>query len=104
VYIAQYGMTEKRRNNRQVFTEKVRLSWTDNQGLFRSINVAGIDISATGMRVRSRDPLPSQIYVQLESGSKRLSGTARVRYCTPRGMDYILGLEFSGGLCWTPDS
>ena len=95
---------ELRRHNRSEKAAPLQLIWKDRQGLDRFINGAIIDISESGVRVEVRDPLEKQTYVTLQSVSLGLHGSASVKSCTRKGMKYLVGLEFSGGMKWKPKS
>jgi hypothetical protein len=95
---------ELRRHARSGKSAPVQLIWKDRQGLDRFINGSIIDVSESGVRVELREPLEKQIYVTLQAVSLGLHGSASVRTCARKGMKYVVGLEFSGGLKWKPKS
>ncbi len=93
---------ELRRHARADKSAPLQLIWKDRQGLDRFINGSILDVSESGIRVELREPLEKQTYVTLQAASLGLHGSASVRTCTRKGMKYIVGLEFSGGLKWKP--
>jgi hypothetical protein len=95
---------ELRRHGRSEKSAPLQLIWKDRQGLDRFINGAIIDISESGVRVEVREPLEKQTYVTLQSVSLGLHGSASVKSCARKGMKYVVGLEFSGGMKWKPKS
>jgi hypothetical protein len=66
------------------------------------INGKTLDISTSGMRVEVSDPIDRQTYVTLQCAALGLHGSASVRTCNRKGMKFVIGLEFSGGLKWKP--
>jgi PilZ domain len=91
-----------RRHARADQSAPLQLIWKDRQGIDRFINGRIINVSESGIRVEVSEPLEKQTYVTLQAASLGLHGTASVRACTRKGMKYIVGLEFSGGLKWKP--
>ncbi len=81
---------EPRRTAREIYS----ICWHDPNGLTRSAQVRGIDLSRAGVGISSPAELPvgASVYVQAESGSPAGYGT--VRHCTFAGSDYTVGLEF----------
>jgi hypothetical protein len=78
--------------------------WKDRAGEDKFINGRALDISESGMRIEVSEPMEKQTYVTLQCVSLGLHGTASVRTCTRKGMKYVVGLEFSGGMKWKPKS
>jgi hypothetical protein len=93
-------MSEKRQSPRTKCNQKVRVTWTDASGLYRTMQGRCVDVSNSGIRLEVPERLEQRIFVQLQDELKKLNGTACVRYCTGGGRRYIAGLEFSGGLRW----
>jgi hypothetical protein len=82
----------------------LQLMWKDRQSIDRFISGNVVDVSESGIRVELRDPLEKQTYVTLQAASLGLQGSASVKSCMRKGMKYVVGLEFSGGLKWKPKS
>ncbi|MFN7939060.1 MAG: PilZ domain-containing protein [Bryobacteraceae bacterium] len=91
---------EKRRSARTSKTGKVKLSWTSN-GQERMALGDLLDISTGGMRISTLDRLPQGTAIRFQSETIRLHGSAIVRHCTQKGLRYVLGVEFLGGLTWS---
>jgi len=87
--------SDKRRKQRQLFDCGLEISWKDAHGIGRTINVRAIDLSNSGVRVESGEPieLGTEVYVRAESYG--LTGTTKVRHSSRRGSKYVLGLEFN---------
>ncbi len=94
-----------RRDPRRVVNETYYLSWQDGHGggngsgsgngSVKSFEVQGIDLSASGIRVRSSHPIPAGtlLFIQCQGGT--LAGYCIVRHCTPYRSGYGIGLEFN---------
>ncbi|HTB17253.1 MAG TPA: PilZ domain-containing protein [Bryobacteraceae bacterium] len=91
-----------RRHARAEKSSPVQMVWKDRAGVDRYVNGKSLDISPAGMRVEVSEPIEKQTYVTLHSVALALQGSASVRTCTRKGMKYVVGLEFSGGLQWKP--
>jgi hypothetical protein len=61
-----------------------------------------LDVSPSGMRVEVAAPIEKQTYVTVQCPALSLHGRASVRTCARKGVKYVVGLEFSGGLQWKP--
>jgi len=88
-------MSDKRRKQRQLFDCALEISWHDAQATSRTLAVHAIDLSNSGIRVESSEPidLHTEVYVRAERYG--LTGSTSVRHCGRRGTKYVLGLEFS---------
>ncbi|MGA2214198.1 MAG: PilZ domain-containing protein [Bryobacteraceae bacterium] len=95
---------ELRRHPRTPISAPLQLTWKDRQGIDRFLNGHTLDVSESGIRVELRDPLEKQTIVTLQAASLGLQGAASVKNCVRKGMKFLVGLEFSGGLKWKPKS
>jgi hypothetical protein len=95
---------ELRRHARSAKSATVQLIWKDRAGEDKFVSGSTVDISESGIRIEVRDPIDKQTYVTLQCVTLGLHGTASVRTCTRKGTKFIVGLEFSGGLRWKPQS
>jgi hypothetical protein len=93
-----------RRHSRSAKSAPVTAVWKDRAGADKFGNGRALDISESGMRIEVSEPIEKQTYVTLQCVSLGLHGTASVRTCTRKGMKYVVGLEFSGGMKWKPKS
>ena len=91
-----------RRHHRTPVMAQVELNWTDARGTEKFITGEIIDVSESGMRIRTREPLTRQMYVTLRAERIGLHGRASVRTCAKQGTKHVVGLEFAGGLKWKP--
>jgi hypothetical protein len=76
--------------------------WKDRTGEDKYVTGRSLDISASGLRVEVSHPIDKQTYVTLQCAALALHGTASVRTCARKGLKYVVGLEFSGGMKWKP--
>jgi PilZ domain len=93
-----------RRHSRSEHAATVRLIWKDRAGVDKFINGRTVDISESGMRIEVPEPIEKRTYVTLQCSDLGLHGAASVRSCARKGMKYVVGLEFSGGLQWSAKS
>lgn len=91
---------EKRRSARIPQSGKVKFSWTSD-GQERMAIGDLLDVSAGGMRISSVQRLPAGQAIRFQAETLRLHGSAIVRHCTQKGLRYVLGVEFLGGLTWS---
>src|SRR5690348_15867012 len=88
-------MTDKRRKQRQLFDCSLEISWKDAEGSSRMMGVHAIDLSNSGIRVESSEPIDLHTDVYVRAERYGLTGTTSVRHCCRRGSRYVLGLEFN---------
>jgi hypothetical protein len=93
---------ELRRHERADQSLPVQIVWQDRSGTDRFINGRTLNVSKSGMRVETGEQIDRLTYVTVQCVALGVHGRASVRSCTRKGMKYILGLEFSGGLQWKP--
>jgi len=91
-------MSDKRRKQRQLFDCALEIAWHDAQATSRTLTVHAIDLSNSGIRVESSEPIELHTEVYVHAERYGLTGSTSVRHCSRRGGKYVLGLEF------TPDS
>ena len=94
------GKGELRRHSRIEKSSPVRIVWQDRSGTGRLVNGRSLDISPSGIRVEVPEPIDKQTYVTVQCNALGLHGTASVRTCTRKGLRFVVGLEFSGGMQW----
>ena len=88
-------MSDKRRKQRQLFDCSLEISWQDLQTGSRTLTVRAIDLSNSGIRVESNEPIELRTEVYVRAERYGLSGCTSVRHCGHRGAKYVLGLEFN---------
>jgi len=91
--------TQLRHQGRQAFQCKLRVHWQEEGGREVFAVAHTVDISETGMCIVIPNSIPVRSYVHVKADNHpHLSGTASVRFCVRKGMNYAVGLEFSGGV------
>jgi hypothetical protein len=88
-------MSDKRRKQRQLFDCAMEITWQDGQGNSRTLQVRAIDLSNSGIKVESSEPVELHTGVYVRAERYGLTGSTSVRHCGRRGSKYVLGLEFN---------
>lgn len=91
-------MGDLRQTGRFQSAGKVTLSWIDRQGHPCTVNGECLDISQGGIRVRMKLALDVRTYVTVKFAHANVHGSASVRSCIRERMDYVAGLQFTGGM------
>ena len=91
-----------RRHNRMDTQAIVHIMWKDPLGNDKFTKARTLDVSEAGIRVEVPERIPERSYVTFRVDELSLHGTASVRTCNPKGLKYIVGLEFSTGMKWKP--
>jgi hypothetical protein len=91
---------DRRRHPRLVPGARVEAYWQDGQGVSRCTQGRCLDISESGLRMETIEPIPVRTYINLRVDKFQMHGSASVRHSVRRSGKYILGVEFSGGLRW----
>jgi len=86
---------DKRKKQRQLFDGVLEIYWKDGIGNSRITNVRAIDLSKTGVRVESPEPIEQRTEVYVRAEQYGLTASTIVRHCNHRGSKYVLGLEFN---------
>ena len=98
-------VTERlRRQTRVPLNARVKLLWTGDNGEPCFCVATAVNISESGLRLESNHAVPLRSYVNFQVEGTDVKGSASVRSCQHQGMKFCIGLEFTGGLRWTPDS
>src|SRR5258706_11478193 len=91
-------MKQKRRQTREAFECKLRLHWQDSSGRESYAVATTTDISESGLSIVLPNRIEPRTFVRVKADDyPELSGTASVRFCLRKGMNYNVGLEFAGG-------
>ncbi len=102
--MAQRPNGTQRRHVRHRIEPRVEISYQGGDGLYHRLNGICTDISESGIQVEINGPIPVQTYVTITVSNPKLRGSASVRYSRPKGVKFLVGLEFSGGLTWNPEA
>jgi hypothetical protein len=98
-------MAEKgdlRRHGRIQAGSIVELVWKDRLGNEKFTKARALDISESGMRVEVPEQISEGSYVTFRADELALHGRGSVKTCRGKGIRYVVGLEFSGGMKWKP--
>lgn len=93
-----------RRHPREPIAARVRISWVPPGGATQYVIGNALDISESGMRIKSAEALPVGQYVHFQLDGVQFRGPASVRSCTRSTAKHEIGLEFSNGVKWKPVS
>ena len=88
----QVNLRQERRGH---ITGTYSLCWQADDGVSRSAEAEGRNISASGICVRAGEFLAPGLVVYLQGPPNTAGGYAIVRHCTLAGGGYSVGLEFS---------
>ena len=75
-------MSDKRRKQRQLFDCSLEISWKDSQGISRTISAQAIDVSNSGIRVETSEPIEMHIEVYVRAERYGLTGSTTIRHCS----------------------
>lgn len=91
----------ERRHTRHPLPGKVKVHWRTLEG--HSFHSPGkcVNISRSGIRLELDRAIPVDTMVHVESPHFRIAGVAYVRHCVAKGIRFVAGIEFAGGLEWT---
>lgn len=91
-----------RRQNRQDCAQPVGIMWRDLTGEEKFMNAPVRDISESGVGLQIPEPVAVRSFVTLSAGKLGINGRASVRHCSRQGVNYFIGVEFTGGFKWRP--
>ena len=95
---------EKRKNVRDPLSASLTILWGDSSGKENVSRATLVDISARGARFRVGERIPPGSWLMFNHHQAGASGRGTVRYCQMVKSAYNVGVEFSGGTGWNPDS
>jgi hypothetical protein len=82
----------QRLHDRHPFGGALHLCWEEAKGVKRRIRAHGIDRSKFGILVEAERPIATGTIIAVEGANFVMLGRAAVRHCTPKGMNYRIGL------------
>jgi len=71
---------------------QLQICWEEGKGVRRQVRARAVDVSKFGVQVESERAIPTGTLVNVFTANFSPIGRASVRHCTPKGMDYRLGL------------
>ena len=93
--------TERSIDKRLQIGTQLQIRWEEYKGLQRQIRVRVVEVSNSGLRVRSEKAIAGGTVVNLYTAEFVPIGRASIRACTTRGLDYDVHLYMPGRS--TPD-
>ncbi|MGC4053021.1 MAG: PilZ domain-containing protein [Paludibaculum sp.] len=92
---------DERRHQRHPVPGKVKVHWRTPEGHSFHSPARCVNISRSGIRLEVERAIPVDTMVHVESPQFRIAGVAYVRHCAAKGIRFLVGIEFGGGLEWT---
>jgi len=92
---------ESRRQKRKPLKFKVHLTWKQGETDVFALGKC-VDVSEAGLRVETKVEIPAGTFVTFRTLELGFGGTGLVRNVGRKTMVYEIGVEFCGGLRWTP--
>ena len=89
---------ERRRDVRYPIEERIEVLWQEERGDPYILRCRCLDVSAGGLRIEVPNRIPARTKVNFIFDQAAFAGSGSVRYCIGKGLNYILGIEFCGGL------
>jgi PilZ domain-containing protein len=83
----------RRKEPRVPVTSDFDLYWQDVDASHKSARAKGIEISEHGASVRCPKPILRNSVIQVRGCQIQLETKATVKYCTKKGLSYVIGLE-----------
>jgi len=71
---------------------RLQIQWEERKGVQREICVRALDVTRSVVRVQSEKKIASGTLVFLYTAEFVPIGRALIRDCTPKGMDYSIGI------------
>lgn len=93
---------ERRRERRYPLDCRATLRWEDSGAQSRFLQAKALDVSESGVRIETSDPIEVGTYLYIWIEHCDTSGNAVVRRCSRHGDRYVLGMEFSSVLGRSP--
>ena len=72
--------------------------WLEHNGRTTTIDAQTIDVSMAGAGISCRTPIARDSIVYLRFESPGVVAVGRVRHCIQRGLEFVIGLEFTSPL------
>jgi curved DNA-binding protein len=96
--------SNRRRKARRPSEKTYSISWQDKAGLAHSAEVVAMDVSDSGMAIRSSENLPIGTVVYIQAKEDKAVGYGEVHHSTRRGDNYFVGLKLDEATPTTPTS
>jgi hypothetical protein len=80
----------------------LQVSWLDISGAMKMARTRAVNISEGGIALELPEAAMPQSMIRFQSDKYKVRGAGAVRHCRRVGAKFIVGLEFTEGLHWTP--
>jgi hypothetical protein len=87
--------SEQRRDKRYPLDCQATIRWEDSRGQPRFLQAKALDLSNSGVRLETTEPIEVGTHLTIWIEHYDISGFSVVRHCIRSGHRYVLGLEFS---------
>ena len=78
--------------DRLTIDDKLHLCWQDRRGGQRNIRARAIEVTKVGILVESEAAITTGAIISVQTRNFTLIGRASVQDCTPKGLNYRIGL------------
>lgn len=83
----------QRLHERLPVNSQLHLTWQpERRGAQRCVRARAVDVSKFGILVEAESSIPSGTIVCVQTNTFTMIGRASVRHCTPKGLNYKIGL------------
>jgi hypothetical protein len=80
----------------------LQVSWLDITGAMKMARTRALNVSEGGIALELPEAAMPQSMVRFQSDKYKIRGAGAVRHCRRVGTKFIVGLEFTEGLRWSP--
>lgn len=80
----------------------MQVYYLDASGKMKVARTRAINISEGGMSFELPEAAQPMSMIRFQSDKYKLFGSGAVRYCNKTGSKYVIGIEFTEGLRWSP--
>ena len=97
---ATFRRINTRRHIRHPASGELRLLWEDRAGGEAIVAARILNVSAEGLQLLVSEKVPVLSTLTCHDPKSGISGRGRVRYCNYIKGNYLIGVEFRGGISW----
>jgi hypothetical protein len=92
--------TKPRSHPRVAADFSIAVRWMDDSGLYRQMAARGMNLSKSGARVLAHEAIPQGTPVIIDAPLYNVNGGGTIRYCTPKGGHFSVGIQFGADASW----
>ena len=82
----------QRLHDRLLTDSVIHLCWQERRGVQRTIRARAVDVSKFGILVEAESAIAGGTIISVQSKNFTMIGRASVRHCTPKGLNFRIGL------------